>query len=986
MRGFRWLGLIACLLLVPTLARAQGSIAGLVRDSSGAVLPGVRVEAESPALIEKARSVTTDAAGQYQIIDLRPGTYTVTFALSGFATVRREGIVLTGSFTATVNAELLVGAVEESVTVTSEVPTVDLQNTRRSNVVPAAVIEGLPASRSQYTMAVLIPGATGFGSQYDVGGTQTMSIQSFSVHGSRSCDQRMMINGLTSRNLLAAACASNFVPDMGTASEVVVDYSSATAESYSGGVSINVIPKEGGNTFSGLVFATGANSSFQGNNYSDELRNAGLSSPNKLHRLYDINLAGGGPIVRNRLWFYSSIRWQESSFFPGGVFHNKNAGDLTKWTYEPDFSQPAEGILTIKPNYSVRLTWQATPRNKIGFSAEPDNRYWIAPTTNMSPEVYPEWIFNHESFTTATWQSPLTNRLLLDAKFANHAEGFVDKYPDPGDPFRRAIPVLDQSNGFRFRGKGYCCTPFVFFGTQNAPFIMQAQASAAYVTGSHAFKVGFQNDFGTVTQGQFDNEQGLFYTFLNGVPVSLEQHALPFDNTAHLSYDLGVYAQDRWTYKRATINAGVRFDYFDTYFPEQRLGPASFVPNRNIVIPRTDYNNMKDVTPRIGVAFDLFGNGKTSVKTAWGKYLVGANPQLGNPVQNLAYIARRSWTPSLPPGNANYYTPQCDLLNPAANGDCGPLDNQLFGQLRPSAAVDPRTYTGWGNRDWNQEFSASIQHEIVPRVAIDFGYFRRWYGNFRVVDNRAVSAGDFTRYSITVPTDSRLAQSGQVINGLYEVAPAKVGQVDNYTTLAGDFGKQIEHWNGFDLTINARARRGVILQGGMSTGRTSTDNCEIRNVLPEITVVAGVIAVPDAYCHVDTNFLTQFKFLGTYLVPKIDLQFGVTLRALPGPEIQGNYAVTSAQTQPRTALAGGIRLVNLVPPGTQYLPYINQLDLRFSKIFRTGRFKTSVNLDVANVTNSNATLSVVSNYGSRWLVPTAILDARLLKLGAQFDF
>src|SRR5262245_8864510 len=252
MQRFRWFALVGCLLFVPTLAHAQASIGGVVRDTSGAVLPGVTVEATSPALIEKVRSVTTDSTGVYLVVDLRPGIYTVTFMLPGFRVVKREGIELSGSFAATINADLSVGSVEETVTVTGESPTVDVQSTKRSNVISTEVVEALPAARSQYAMVALTPGAVG--PTNDVGGTKSMQLQSFSIPGSRAFDPRLMVNGLTARNLLSSAWASNYVPDMGMAAEIAVDYSSGGADSIGGGLGINVIPKEGGNRFSGSFF------------------------------------------------------------------------------------------------------------------------------------------------------------------------------------------------------------------------------------------------------------------------------------------------------------------------------------------------------------------------------------------------------------------------------------------------------------------------------------------------------------------------------------------------------------------------------------------------------------------------------------------------------------------------------------------------------------------------------------------------------------
>jgi hypothetical protein len=282
----------------------------------------------------------------------------------------------------------------------------------------------------------------------------------------------------------------------------------------------------------------------------------------------------------------------------------------------------------------------------------------------------------------------------------------------------------------------------------------------------------------------------------------------------------------------------------------------------------------------------------------------------------------------------------------------------------------------------------SVQHEIAQRVSVDVGYFRRWYGNFTVVDNRAVSPSDFTTYSITAPGDPRLPLSGQVIGPFFEVNPAKAGLVNNYTTFAGNFGNQYEHWNGVDISINARPRQGVVLQGGLGTGRTSTDNCGLVAQLPGITLLSGNIAVPESQCHVDTNFQTQVKFLGTYLVPKIDVQFGVTFQSAPGPPLNAYESVSPSQTTPQLPSFSGssVRQINLLQPGSDYIHRANQLDVRLSKLFRTGRYRTSISLDLLNSLNANYVLGANSTYGQTWQAPLAIMNPRLVKFSAQFEF
>ncbi|TFH41135.1 MAG: TonB-dependent receptor, partial [Lysobacterales bacterium] len=571
---------LAALVLLPAAASAQSRIAGAVTDTSGGALPGVTVEAASPVLIEKVRAAVTDGRGQYTIIDLRPGTYDLTFTLPGFASVRSEGIVLPADFTATVNAQLSVGAIEETVTVTGQSPLVDVQSAARTQVVTRELLDALPTPRNTQSLGYLAQGVRL--SKPDVGGAQMMEQVNMRVHGSSQVDTTMQIDGMLVSPAFNDGAIQNYI-NQAAFGEISFTTSSQSADVQAGGIRQNLIPLDGGNRFSGSNYFGGSLGSWQANNLTPELISRGVSLPTGITHIYDINPAVGGPLLRDRLWFFGSMRWM-------------SVDEKVLNSYLPDGSQAVVDQLIQIP--MVRLTFQATPRNKISAYLDRPFKFkgheftfGIEPSRASRRRNPSE--ANYHNF-GSKWTSTVTNRALLEVGFNRIVErlhsGYqpdffpsTQGYPRPADIHLytggpNIDPWFSQVSHWDISTTQRTVATTGYSGT--LPDRNHFEAAITYVPGSHSVKTGFQWNFGQDRNDAVSNGDLTQQNYRRGVPESVVVNINPFATEEYVKADIGLYVTDTWTMKRLTVTPGVRYDYLNSQIKEQWRAEGRFVPGQ----------------------------------------------------------------------------------------------------------------------------------------------------------------------------------------------------------------------------------------------------------------------------------------------------------------------------------------------------------------------------------------------------------------------
>ena len=986
---------LACLVTLPAVAHAQSAIVGVAKDTSGAVLPGVTVEAASDALIEKTRAVVTDGSGQYRIVDLRPGSYSVTFSLEGFQSFKRDALDLPAQFTMTINADMKVGALEETLTVTGAAPTVDVQTAVHTQVLNREAMDAIPTGRTIQGMGQLIVGVSL--NLPDTGGARAMQQTYMSTHGMTSANNTVMVDGMIVNGLQGDGAVQSYYNDAMN-QEVSYQTSGIGAETSSGGVRLNMIPREGGNKFNGDFKSAYRPHTWQTTNLTDAYKAQNLKTGNGIDRIIDLTLSLGGPIKKDRLWFFASGRYFT----------------VNNFIADTQFKDGGRGVddQFIKSGLA-RLTWQMSSKWKLGaYHDEVDKYRGHDMQSKYEPETAAvQWFSPAYHTNQAKLTGTLTPRLLFEGGFSSNLEYYTNSYQE-GIERPRGTAEWYANTGQLESDLGGLKRAALVQSTQS-PARYNWQSAFSYVSGAHNLKTGVQYQRGTFYH-TVDANGDLYQVYRStstGIPWTVPDSVV-IRNTPlsrygeRLNYDVGMFVQDTFTMKRLTVTGGIRYEKLNAQVEAAPSPAGRFVPARNFAVIK-DLPNWSDPAPRISAVYDLFGNAKTALKYSLNRYNQSRTTGIAsayNPL--LSSTATLTWRDlngdGIAQGGVSYLADGTRVLCTSGVGDC-----ELSGTLSPTFGTSSLNTYGGYPRTWNMEQGVEIQHELMPRVSLTASWFSGQFHNLTTTINRSLQydGADPLQNPNYTPMTIYNALTGDPIT-VYSRTAAASSVISNLDTFDSS---RTTDYNAYNLEFRLRPGKGSQIFGGFAAERQLATNCKATDNPNNVR-----------FCDDTQNnvpFSKQFKIAGNYPLPwGIQLSgsfqsnqspsgtFGFTTAAI----ITAQYmAITRNSTRyPTTcpgacaAVAGQIILpatfiggpltpttlsVPLAAANAYFLERINQLDFKVQKTFKVNRFTVSPQLEAFNVNNSPAMISTITNnvLSTSYRYANSIMQPRMIGLGAQ---
>ena len=932
---------VLCVLAAAT-ADAQvvnGSITGTVSDTGGGVLPGVNVTLTGDRLIGGSETQITDATGTYRFDRLSPGTYTVKFELQGFKGILREGIVVNAAFVATINVKLEVGNMSESITVTGESPTVDTKSNVQQTVMNQQILEGVPTGRDPWSLAKLIPGVQV--ATYDVGGTQSMQQSSMSAHGSNTNDVSYNIDGATVNWPGGGGGATMLYYDQGMFEEVNYMTSAIPAEVMAGGVSINMVTKDGGNQWKGNLRYNFANDGLQATNHEQaaadaaKVGNTFLGNPTQ--KTYDLNLSGGGKLVENRLWVNGTIRkWVVNKLV--------NARNL-------DGSQALDDNDLV--NYSGKLVGAITSNNKLTASYLWNNKI-RGHRRDTPPNSVPDIAALKQTNPASTTQAKYTgikNRLVFESNFSvmNGQTNYLYQDGTPATAIRRVDNTLSTADFAAAREEHQPNSRYQFDNI----FTYAANG----LGGSHMLKGGVQ--WGRLYYESQQTVLGDHYVeYSNNVPAQIREWNTPA-NPKNIAKVTGFFVQDAWSTGRLTLNLGMRYDRYNGILPDQSNPGGSFIGPRSI----SEKTAIKqDIAVwRTGASYDLLGNGKTALKASYSRYGLQVGIERVTNVNELS--AGNRTCPWTDPNRDGIF--QLSEVNVA---QC----SAFSGGVSTFYAADG---VAW---PYSDEATAGVETQMAAGVRLGAMFYYRTNRAQFGQRNTAVPTNTYTPFTFVVPNGpgGTVSSPKPMTVTAYNLAPtlssAQNNIRDNDSFLDTDY-------KGVEFTASKRFSRNWQMVAGLTVGKNQggvTNGTDLND--PNVTIHAKGIIGNDSP--------VAFRMSGSYLLP-LDINLAGSLIANSGYPYQSTFQITRAAAALQgVALTRATQTITLSDRGDERFPGVKELDLRISRAFRFGSRRITPEINFFNIGNAAPIVNLNAGVGGTYLAPAEILAPRIIRIGFSVDF